>query len=81
MSNEPTTKRFEVHLASAVADELGLESPVETDRIDYYDSGCWLATEGGRDFVPYGRLLAIREQPAADETATPATEVEAEGPF
>ncbi|MDZ7701589.1 MAG: hypothetical protein U5J98_05705 [Halobacteriales archaeon] len=81
MSNEPTTHRYEVHLEAAVAEELGVESPVETERIDYYDSGCWLATEEGRDFVPYDRLLAIRERPAEPEAAARTAEPEAEGPF
>jgi hypothetical protein len=75
------TKRYtyEVHLQSELVDELDIDSPVETERIDYYDSGLWVRREEGRDFFPYHYVLTIRERPAASgESATDAGPTDAE---
>lgn len=66
MSTEPTSKVYHVHLADDVATALDLPSPIETDRIDYYDAGIWVTTEAGRDFFPYEHVLTIRERSAPE---------------
>lgn len=69
------TSRTTVHLRSAVADELDVDSPLEADAIDYYDSGIWVTHAAGRDFFPYDQLLAIRERETAPADA-PGADVE-----
>lgn len=70
-----TAVSFEVHLAGAVAEALDVASPVETDRIDYYDSGIWVDGPEGRSFYPWTNVLAIRERSStADEPTSPAEE-------
>jgi len=54
---------YEVHLDEAVASALGIDSPVETGHIDYYDAGFWVDLPQGRDFYPYRHVLTIRERP------------------
>lgn len=66
MSTEPATQVYHVHLAEDVAAALDLASPIETDRIDYYDSGVWVSTDEGRDFFPYEHVLTIRERTAPE---------------
>ena len=68
------TRHYEVHLKADVADELGVGSPIGTEHVDFYDSGLWVAGEGGRDFYPYDNVLTIHERPAPGGT----TETEAE---
>lgn len=80
MTQSTRQQTYEVHLASDVAEDLGVDSPVETDHIDYYDSGIWVAVEAGRDFYPYGHVLAIRERPATREPARSAGEAGDEEP-
>lgn len=43
----------------------GVESPVKTRDIQYYDSGVWLTrdSEDGRIFFPYEQVRMIRERP------------------
>lgn len=65
MSQAAPSQSYEVHLTDDIATELGVDSPVETDRIDYYDSGIWVADAAGRVFYPYRHVLAIREVTAA----------------
>lgn len=62
MSTDPSTQVYHVHLADDVAASLDLASPIETDRIDYYDAGIWVWTDEGRDFFPYEHVLTIRER-------------------
>jgi|GEM_PF-6018055 len=80
MANQTERHSYTVHLRADVADELGVESPISTDRIDYYDSGLWVTRESGRDFYPYGHILTIQEREAGQEPGgTPdATQAEAE---
>lgn len=56
---------YRVHLT---ADPTTRESPtVETEHIDYYDSGIWVHLEEGRDFYPYERIAVIQERrPSVD---------------
>lgn len=70
------TLTYEVHLRPAIAEDLSLESPIETARIDYYDAGIWVSRPDGRDFLPYEHVLVIRERP----TTTPDDESTADGP-
>lgn len=74
MSTQTGELTYEVVIASDVADELGVDSPVETDHIDYYENGLWVTTAEGRDFYPYDHVLTIRERPATVETEPPAAE-------
>lgn len=55
--------RYRVRLTAAASDGDG--GTVETERIDYYDSGIWVTVGGGRDFYPYERIAVIEERPAA----------------
>jgi len=73
---------YEVHLAADVADQLDVDSPLRTDRIDYYDSGFWITRPEGRDFFPYGEVLTIRERTGttAEEEAEEPGEVEGSEP-
>ena len=84
--DDPTTTAptYEVHLRTAELPDAGITSPVETDRLDFYDTGIWVSREDGhRDFFPWDRVDLIREVPAPAEgtpaTETPATE-EDQGP-
>ena len=60
-------------------DESGVAEPVETSRIDYYDSGLWVHVDGGRDFYPYDRIEVIEEREAAPAAATAEAGAEASG--
>jgi hypothetical protein len=62
--------RYEVHLATDAVKQLDVSSPVETDRIDYYDSGLWVGRPDGRDFFPYHQVLTIRERPAGEQSGS-----------
>jgi len=62
---------YTVHLR----DESGVAEPVETSRIDYYESGLWVHVDGGRDFYPYDRIDVIEER-----EAPPAVAAEEAGP-
>ncbi len=56
---------YEVHLTSdATGGDASVESPVRTDRVDFYDSGVWVDQRPGRDFYPYAKIQVIRERPA-----------------
>lgn len=55
---------YEVHLTSDATGSAGVESPVRTDRLDFYDSGVWAHTDDGRDFFPYEHVQVIRERPS-----------------
>lgn len=81
MAQPSTTQVYEVYLAADVADELGVETPVETEHIDYYDAGIWVTTDSGREFYPYEHVLTIRERPAAQEAVVAGAggETETEG--
>lgn len=72
--NDPTTApTYEVHLRTAELPDVGMTSPVETDRLDFYDTGIWVVREdGGRVFFPWDRVEMIREVPAptTEEAAT-----------
>lgn len=77
-----TDTTYEVHLTQAVAEQLEVDSPVTTDRVDFYDSGLWVGTPDGRDFYPYEHVLTVRERsarPLSDGRETPAA-VEGESP-
>lgn len=86
--DDPTTTSaptYEVHLRTAELPDTGMTSPVETDRIDFYDTGIWVTREDNeRVFFPWDRVDMIREVPAAPEeaaaTEAPATE-EDQGPI
>ena len=41
--------------------------PIETERIDYYDSGLWVHVDEGRDFYPYERIEVIQERERLSE--------------
>lgn len=69
MTSEPTTRVYHVHLSDDVAAALDLTSPIETDRIDYYDAGIWVGTDDGRDFFPYEHVLTIRERAPPEPVA------------
>lgn len=62
MSTDPSTQIYHVHLADDVAASLDLATPIETEHIDYYESGIWVSTADGRDFFPYEHVLTIRER-------------------
>ena len=54
---------YKVHLR---ADPTTRDSlPIETDRLDYYDSGVWIPVEEGRDFYPWERIEVIQERERA----------------
>ena len=72
MTAQTSGLTYHVHLASELVDELDVESPVETDHIDYYDTGLWVSHESGRDFYPYHQVLTIHERPAAERTGSGA---------
>jgi hypothetical protein len=56
---------YEVHLTSdATGGSASVESPVRTDRIDFYDSGVWVDQEPGRVFCPYSKIQVVRQRPA-----------------
>jgi hypothetical protein len=55
---------YEVHLTSDATGSVGVEPPVRTDRLDFYDSGVWAHTADGRDFFPYEHVQVIRERPS-----------------
>jgi hypothetical protein len=75
MAEETQRHSYHVHLKADVAEKLGVDSPVETEQIDYYDSGLWVARGEGRDFYPYDTVLTIRERPAQEtETEDEASE-------
>lgn len=58
---------YEVHLTSdATGGSADVESPVRTDRIDFYDSGVWVDQQPGRDFYPYSKIQVIRQRPASE---------------
>lgn len=79
---------YEVHLTSDATGTADVESPVRTDRLDFYDSGVWAHTDDGRDFHPYEHVQVIRERPAdgfeaagdevtgVEDSAEPAAEPE-----
>lgn len=67
MSTQSSGLTYEVVVEGDVADELGLDAPIETDHIDYYDTGIWLSLERERVFVPFRTVAAIRELPAPAE--------------
>ena len=57
-------KTFEVHLVEG-------ESPVETEYVDFYDSGVWVDLEEGREFYPYERVAKVVELPGSEGEADP----------
>lgn len=66
---------FEVYLRTSELPDTGVTSPVETDRLDYYDTGIWVTRDdGGRVFFPWDRVDMIREVPAAPTEEAAATE-------
>jgi len=78
MAKQTQRHSYEVHLRADVVEELGIDSPISTERIDYYDSGLWITHQEGRDFYPYDHVLTIHERPPAQEaTATEAGSQEA----
>jgi hypothetical protein len=58
------TQSYAVYLTNEVALD---GDPLHADAVDFHDSGVWVTHADGRDFVPYGRVLRIRE---AHETET-----------
>jgi hypothetical protein len=78
MSDQTQHHSYHVHLKANVAEELGVDSPVETERIDYYDSGLWVSRDEGRDFYPYENVLTVHERPASGETVTDEATAEEE---
>jgi hypothetical protein len=52
---------YAVYLRESISSELDVESPIETDYIDFYDSGIWVARDEGRAFYPYEHVLTIHE--------------------
>lgn len=76
MARQTQRHSYEVHLKEDVVDELGITSPVETGRIDYYDSGLWVTTQDGRDFYTYQHVLTLRERPQATEAGSSEAESE-----
>ncbi|MFB6266429.1 MAG: hypothetical protein ABEI31_02115 [Halodesulfurarchaeum sp.] len=51
---------YQVYLRPDV-DVPGVESPVQTKRIDFYDAGVWVMRGDERLFLPYHRIQAIEE--------------------
>ncbi|MFB6153307.1 MAG: hypothetical protein ABEJ27_03550 [Halodesulfurarchaeum sp.] len=51
---------YQVYLRPDV-DVPGVESPVHTKRIDFYDAGVWVMGDDERLFLPYHRIQVIRE--------------------
>jgi hypothetical protein len=43
-----------------------VESPIESEQMDFFDSGVWAYTERGREFYPYERVQVIREVDASE---------------
>lgn len=52
-----TKTTYEVYLSESER----TDSPVRSDRLDFYDSGVWVQVDEGREFYPYGRIRKIRE--------------------
>jgi hypothetical protein len=69
MASEDHGELYAVYLRESISSELDVESPIETDYIDFYDSGIWVARDEGRAFYPYQHVLTIHEgEAAADES-------------
>ena len=79
---EPT---YAVYLRETDFPGVEVSSPVETDRLEFYDTGIWATREdGGRDFFPWERVALIREVTATatedgEAAETPVAEEE-QGP-
>lgn len=41
--------------------DAAVDSPIESEQMDFFDSGVWAYTERGREFYPYERVQLIRE--------------------
>ena len=67
-SNGPT---YAVHLRS---ETTGLDSPLETNRIDFFDAGIWVFRSDERLFLPYHQVELIREQRADGEETDPSSQ-------
>ncbi|WP_433624220.1 hypothetical protein [Halomicrococcus sp. NG-SE-24] len=51
--------------------DRNIVSPVEGHEVEFYETGVWLAREGGRNFFPYAQIRTIREHSReAGETPT-----------
>lgn len=46
--------------------DIGLESPVTGQRLDFFDTGVWVEHDEGRDFFPDGRVQVVREREAEE---------------
>lgn len=83
--DDPAKPMYVVYLRETDIPGVEISSPVETDRLEFYDTGIWAAREdGGRDFFPWERVALIREVTATsteddEATDTPVTEEE-QGP-
>jgi hypothetical protein len=80
MAKQTQRHSYEVHLTADIVEELGIDSPISTDRIDYYDSGLWVTHQEGRDFYPYDHVLTIHERSSVQETAGTAASAQGESP-
>lgn len=64
----PDHDTYRVYLREA-SPHPAVTSPVETDHIEYYDSGVWLDRSGGRVFLPYHQIQLIAEGDPGDDDA------------
>ncbi len=66
----PDHDTYRVYLREA-SPHPSVTSPVETDHIEYYDSGVWLDRAGGRVFLPYHQIQLIAEgDPGGEDAGT-----------
>ena len=63
---------YRVHLRTDA--DTDLESPLETDRIDFFDAGVWVYRPGERLFVPYHQIAHISEDRPEGEEGDPASQ-------
>ncbi|PSP86431.1 hypothetical protein BRC83_00700 [Halobacteriales archaeon QS_1_68_17] len=61
-----TDERYVVYFRDRVA---GIDPPLRTDSVEFYDSGVRVTREGGRDFFPYEVIGRIRERTAGGGAA------------
>jgi hypothetical protein len=57
-------KSFEVHLVEG-------ESAVDTEYVDFYDSGVWVDLKEGREFYPYEQVAKVVEIPESEGESEP----------
>jgi hypothetical protein len=61
-----TDERYVVYFRDRVA---GIDPPIRTDSVEFYDSGVWVAREGGQEFFAYEVFGRIRRRTAGGRAA------------